>query len=93
MTNLIALTVFIALVLGVVAALQHNHRRMAGYGQVPFGFDRERINDRDGARATGDLAAIAAYRADSGTETVGSGTFHGESVGTGRPVSPSEPRR
>ncbi|WP_029138752.1 hypothetical protein [Nakamurella lactea] len=63
MTNLIALFAFIALVLGVVAALQHNHRRMAGYGSVPFGFDRERVTDRDDSRLKQDLAAIAAHRA------------------------------
>lgn len=61
MTNLIALLAFIALVLGVIGALQHNHRRMAGYGQVPFGLDRERIVDRDDSRVEHDLDAIAAH--------------------------------
>lgn len=70
MTNLIALTLFIGLVLGVIAALQHNHHPMAGYGAVPFGFDAERIGDRDLSRVGHDLDAIAARGASPGPDRV-----------------------
>lgn len=63
MTTLVAVAIVIALVFGVIRALQHHVQRPAALGRVPFGLDREGGNDRDRARIRSDLNAIAAHHA------------------------------
>ena len=70
MTTLLALLFTTAVVAGLAAALDRNHRRTAHLPRAPFGADVEA--DADLARVTHDLGYAATLRGDPPDQSSGS---------------------